>query len=66
MAKEGLPELLEKAEDAPALDRATLFIGNYKFMCEVLKDVAPKGPKVLDANFDAVIARFKTEYAKTP
>lgn len=57
----------EKKADskAPDIDRPKIFLEDMEFVAEVLKEVDPEGLKILARNFDALVVRFKAEYAKT-
>jgi len=46
------------------VDRPALFLESLKFIVGVLKENDPEGLKTIDRNFDAIVNRFKGQYAK--
>jgi len=54
----------KKVDEAPKIDRPALFLEHLEFIASVLKDGDPEGLKVLAANFDPLIERFKAKYAQ--
>jgi hypothetical protein len=54
----------KKEERAPDLDRPALFLEDFDFIANILKEVDPEGLKVMARNFDLIVARFKADHAK--
>lgn len=52
-------------EEKIDIDRPAVFLENIEWLAKTLKDMDPEGLKVLAKNFDALIIKYKAEYAKT-
>jgi hypothetical protein len=61
----GKEDFRPRGLNAPDIDRPALFIEYFRFIAESVKELDPEGLKVLARNFDAIIARFKEQHAKT-
>jgi hypothetical protein len=55
----------QEAAAAVEIDRPALFLEDLNFITNVLKEVNPEGLKVFAESFDAIVGRFKAQYAQT-
>jgi len=62
---EEMREASRQRETAGAqFDQAKVFLQNLEWLARQLKDTDPEGLKILAANFDHLIIRFKAEHAQ--
>jgi len=57
-------EAYESEKSRPDIDRPKIFLENLEWIAQVLRDMDPEGLKILARNFDALIVKFKAEYAQ--